>query len=144
MISEQVLDYIRSKQCRKISERSPVWHDVYSIQNVAIDTTQAATLVSDIDCGPFALGLLFGEATFGASSNKDLYIDVRARPPGRSDYSSEPWARMILPYNTSSPYKRYMWLPIDLRYVDMLSLYYSHTGAAAAITLDHVGLRLVV
>lgn len=144
MIPEQVLDRIKAMQASKISDRTPIWWDAYSIANKTIAASETGTLVSDIDCSPFALAMLYAEATFSAAANLDLTIDLRARPPGRSDYSLEPFSRGVLAFNTTSPYKRYFWLPVDVRFVDMLSIYYSHGAAAASMTLTYLGLRLVV
>ena len=144
MLPEQVLDRIKAMECLKLSDRTPVWWDAYSVGSKAIASAETGTLISDLDCGPFALALLYAEVTFSAAANVDLTIDLRARPPGRSDYSAEPFSRGVLGFNTSSPYKRYFWLPVDIRLVDMLSIYYSHPTAAAGITLDYLGLRLVV
>jgi hypothetical protein len=144
MIPEQVLDRIKALQCGKISDRSPIWWDAYVEFNRTIATTEATIIETDIDCSPFALAMLYAEATFSAAADKDIYVDLRASPPGTSEYSVEPFARIVLAFNTSSPYKRYAWLPVDIRAVSSLSLYVAQTGAAAAATLDKLGLRLVV
>ena len=144
MLSEAIINRLKALQRTKLSERSPVWVDIFSKSNTVLDTTYAAYLATDIDCEKFSNALLYVEATFGASANKDIYVDLLAVPPGGSGYSSEPIARAILAYNTVSPYKRYFWLPVDIKYVSKLAIYVTQTGAAAASTLTHVGLRLVV
>jgi hypothetical protein len=144
MIGEQILDRLRGMQSRKLSCRSPIWVDIFSVNNKDVASAESGYLVDNVDCSQFSLALIFTEVTFSAAANVDFTVDVRARPPGRSDYSLEPIARCILSYNTVSPYKRYYWLPFDIRFVDNLAIYYSHPTAAAGITLDNVGFRLVV
>jgi hypothetical protein len=144
MIPESVMDRIKAMRDGKISDRSPVWWDAFVELGRVIATTEATIIKTDIDCSPFALAMLYAEATFSAAADKDIYVDLRASPPGLSEYSVEPFARIILSFNTSSPYKRYAWLPVDIRAVSSLSLYVSQTGAAAASSLDKLGLRLVV
>lgn len=144
MMPEIELNRLKGLVSSRIHQRCPVIEDEVIAENISLASGADQYLKQNIDVEPYSLVLLFGKATFSASTNNHLYLDVRSKPPGGSPESSENYDRLILANNTSSPYGRIGWLLVDARPLKEISIYAESLDTADTIKIDFCSIRKVI
>lgn len=144
MLPESELMRLKALVSSRLHQRSPIMDDQVIAENVSLASGADQYLKQYIDVEPYSLILVFCKATFSASTNNHLYIDVRSKPPGGSPESTENYDRLILANNTSSPYSRIGWLLVDARPLKEISIYAESLDTADTININFCSIRKVI